>query len=194
MCGSFGHFFLCISGNRDIIVCKIKHEKLEQLRKCFNLIARFAEQIHIPVVNTMMRKGVIPWDNRYEIGTIGIPQKDYINQLFEVSDLVLGIGYDLVEYAPQKLNGSTRPNVVRIGTKAADINKNYQTVTQVVGDISESIFQIMQNVRPKEEPDYAFDIKRRIYSRPKWRENRILTNDVNREEKACMTLLPSESC
>lgn len=125
-------------------------------------IARFAEQIHIPVVNTMMGKGIIPWDNRYAIGTIGIPQKDYINQLFEVSDLVLGIGYDLVEYAPQKWNNSTHPNVVHIGTKAADINKNYQTVTQVVGDISESICQIMQNVSPKEEPAYAFDIKRRI--------------------------------
>lgn len=135
-------------------------------------IAHFAEQIHIPVVNTMMGKGIIPWDNRYAIGTIGIPQKDYINQLFEVSDLVLGIGYDLVEYAPQKWNGSTRPNVVHIGTKAADINKNYQTVTQVVGDITESICQIMQNVRPKEEPDYAFNIKRRIEA-----EQALASND-----------------
>jgi acetolactate synthase-1/2/3 large subunit len=130
--------------------------------KAGDTIERFAEQIHIPVVNTMMGKGIISWDNRYAIGTIGIPQKDYINQLFEVSDLVLGIGYDLVEYAPQKWNNSTYPNVVHIGTKAADINKNYQTVTQVVGDISKSIHQIMKSVRPKEEPAYAFDIKRQI--------------------------------
>ena len=39
------------------------------------------DRMHIPVVNTMMAKGIIPMDDKYSLWTIGIPQKDYVNQL-----------------------------------------------------------------------------------------------------------------
>lgn len=36
--------------------------------------------------------------------TIGIPQKDYQNKIMEEADLVIAVGYDIVEYAPAKWN------------------------------------------------------------------------------------------
>ena len=39
-------------------------------------LAHFADTLHIPVINTMMAKGIIPFDDDYALGTIGIPQKD----------------------------------------------------------------------------------------------------------------------
>lgn len=44
------------------------------------------DRLHIPVVNTMMAKGIIPMDDKYSLWTIGIPQKDYVNQLFDRAD------------------------------------------------------------------------------------------------------------
>ena len=44
------------------------------------------DRMHIPVVNTMMAKGIIPMDDKYSLWTIGIPQKDYVNQLFDRAD------------------------------------------------------------------------------------------------------------
>ena len=44
------------------------------------------DRLHIPVVNTMMAKGIIPMDDKYSLWTIGIPQKDYVNQLFDRPD------------------------------------------------------------------------------------------------------------
>ena len=44
------------------------------------------DRLHIPVVNTMMAKGIIPMDDKYSLWTIGIPQKDYVNQLFDRVD------------------------------------------------------------------------------------------------------------
>lgn len=41
------------------------------------------DRLHIPVVNTMMAKGILPMDDKYSLWTIGIPQKDYVNQLFD---------------------------------------------------------------------------------------------------------------
>ena len=44
------------------------------------------DRMHIPVVNAMMAKGIIPMDDKYSLWTIGIPQKDYVNQLFDRAD------------------------------------------------------------------------------------------------------------
>ena len=37
-------------------------------------------------MNTMMAKGIIPMDDKYRLWTIGIPQNDYVNQLFDRAD------------------------------------------------------------------------------------------------------------
>ena len=65
-------------------------------------VTELADRLHIPVVNTMMAKGIIPMDDKYSLWTIGIPQKDYVNQLFDRADVVIAIGYDIVECAPAK--------------------------------------------------------------------------------------------
>ena len=44
------------------------------------------DRLYIPVVNTMMAKGIIPMDDKYSLWTIGIPQKNYVNQLFDRVD------------------------------------------------------------------------------------------------------------
>ena len=46
----------------------------------------FATKLKIPVINTMMAKGILPMDDKYSLWTIGIPQKDYVNQLFDRAD------------------------------------------------------------------------------------------------------------
>ena len=38
------------------------------------------------VAGAMMAKGIIPMDDKYSLWTIGIPQKDYVNQLFDRVD------------------------------------------------------------------------------------------------------------
>jgi len=44
------------------------------------------DRLYIPVVNTMMAKGIISMDDKYSLWTIGIPQNDYVNQLFDRAD------------------------------------------------------------------------------------------------------------
>lgn len=57
--------------------------------KASKALTEFAEKLHIPVINTMMAKGIIPCDNLYSLWTIGIPQKDYQNIAIEEADLVI---------------------------------------------------------------------------------------------------------
>ncbi|WP_294375508.1 acetolactate synthase large subunit [uncultured Clostridium sp.] len=125
-------------------------------------LTSFATKLKIPVIETMMSKGIIPCDNLYHIGTIGIPQKDYVNMVIEHADLVIAVGYDIVEYAPMKWNEKGDKKIIHIDTRPAHINKLYQTEVEVVGDISDSLMNIERRSKSKEEPKFTLDIKEKI--------------------------------
>lgn len=125
-------------------------------------LEEFATNLKIPVVVTMMSKGIVSCENKYHIGTIGIPQKDYVNKVIEHADLVIAIGYDIVEYAPMKWNGNGKLKIVHIDERAAHINKLYQPLVEVVGDISDSLNNIQKRVTRKDEPEYALKLKSKI--------------------------------
>lgn len=122
-------------------------------------ITQFAEQLKIPVVNTMMAKGIISRASKYSMMTVGIPQKDYADKILEKADLVIAIGYDLVEFAPSKWNPDMEKKIIHIGTRPAHINKCYQCCVQVVGDISDSLQGIMRRTVRNKEPEDALRIK-----------------------------------
>lgn len=125
--------------------------------KAAKAVTEMANRLRIPVVNTMMAKGIIPMDNPLSLWTIGIPQKDFVNQAFENADLVIGIGYDIVECAPAKwMHKGMR--IVHIDTAPADVNKRYQPEVEVVGNITESIYEILRIARRTTEPVEALKL------------------------------------
>ena len=125
-------------------------------------VTEFANKLKIPVINTMMAKGIIPFDNKYAMWTIGIPQKDYVNKIIEGADLVITIGYDIVEYAPEKWNISGDTQILHIDARPAHINKCYQPLVEVVGDISDALYNIIRRTSRKMEPVIALEIKEKM--------------------------------
>lgn len=123
-------------------------------------LTEFATKLKIPVINTMMAKGVIPFDNPYSMWTIGIPQKDYQNKIMEEADLVIAVGYDIVEYAPAKWNPEGKIDIVHVDMRPAHINKLYQPEVEVVGDIADALVQIGRRTSRRQEPERALEIRR----------------------------------
>jgi len=105
-------------------------------------LTRFVQTLHIPVINTMMAKGVLSCDDPYYCCTVGLPLKDYGNIILEQADTVIAVGYDIVEYDPRNWNAKRNTTIVHIASMPADINKYYQTATQVVGYIPESLDEL----------------------------------------------------
>ncbi|QAT49246.1 acetolactate synthase large subunit [Caproiciproducens sp. NJN-50] len=122
----------------------------------------FAEKLKIPVVHTMMAKGIIPFDSRYSLWTIGIPETDYENKVLEKSDLVIAVGYDIVEYAPSKWNSDRCRKIIHIDPRPAHINKLFQPMIEVIGDISDSLFRILNQASRNSEPEFALQIKQKM--------------------------------
>lgn len=123
-------------------------------------IRQMTEQLKIPLANTFMGKGVIPFTSEYSLWSIGMFQKDYINDIFDKSDLVIAIGYDLVEYSPHKWNSNDNIKIIHVGTEKAEINKNYQPEVEVVGDISDSIYEILRRSDRQSKPEFVNDIQK----------------------------------
>lgn len=125
-------------------------------------ITQFAEKLKIPVVHTMMAKGIIPYDNKYSLWTIGLLQKDFGNKILDNADLVIAVGYDIVEYSPSRWNSDPNRNIIHIDARPSHINKLYQPVLDVVGDISYSLNSIMRRVHRSKEPVRALEIKEKL--------------------------------
>ena len=125
-------------------------------------ITELASRLHIPAVNTMMAKGVVPMDNPYSLWTIGIPQKDFVNKAFRIADAVIAIGYDIVECAPAKWDARPDMTIIHIDTQPADVNRDYQPTVEVVGEISESIYQILRIARRDTVPTEMLAVRQEM--------------------------------
>ena len=127
-------------------------------------VTDFANTLRIPVVNTMMAKGIISYDNPYSMWTIGIPQKDFQNVVLDKADLIIAVGYDIVEYAPRKWNSEISHKILHIDARPTHINKLYQPDVEVIGDISDSLKKIVMRCSKSKESEWAVKIRRQMVS------------------------------
>jgi acetolactate synthase-1/2/3 large subunit len=106
-------------------------------------LTEFATRLQIPVANTFMGKGVIPYTHPLSLWTAGLQQRDYISCAFDHTDLVIAVGYDLIEYSPKKWNPEGKVPIIHIGAAQAEIDSSYIPIVEVVGDISDSLMEIL---------------------------------------------------
>lgn len=123
-------------------------------------VTQFASQLNIPVANTFMGKGVIPYTHPLALWSVGLQLRDYINCGFDRADLVIAIGYDLIEYSPKKWNSDSKIPIVHIADTHAEIDSSYIPVVEVVGDISDSLDEILQRAdRTGKANPYALELR-----------------------------------
>ncbi|MBW4655044.1 MAG: acetolactate synthase large subunit [Kaiparowitsia implicata GSE-PSE-MK54-09C] len=120
----------------------------------------FATQLNIPVANTFMGKGAIPYTHPLALWTVGLQQRDYISCGFDRTDLVIAIGYDLIEYSPKRWNPLGDIPIVHINAAPAEVDSSYVPMAEVVGDIADSLYEILQRCDRHGKPDpYAVHLR-----------------------------------
>ena len=67
-------------------------------------LRQFAEKLNIPVANTFMAKGVVPFSHPLWLGAVGLQARDYVSCGFDRADVIVSVGYDMVEYHPNRWN------------------------------------------------------------------------------------------
>ncbi|MDH5785714.1 MAG: acetolactate synthase large subunit [Chromatiales bacterium] len=116
--------------------------------KAWRQLQDFAERLNIPVANTFMAKGVMPFKHTLTLGSAGLQAKDYVHCGFESADVIICIGYDLVEYHPYLWHPSRDRKIVHIDTTPAEVDAYYTIKVGVVGDIKHSLQRIAELATP----------------------------------------------
>lgn len=126
------------------------------------VLTEFAEATNIPVAHTFMGKGSIPWTHPLSLLTVGLQARDFVSCGFDRADLVIAIGYDIVEYHPRLWNLGQDKKIVHIDTEPSESDAAYVTDVEMVGNIKHSLACLLaQGIQPKELV-YASDTLREI--------------------------------
>ncbi len=120
--------------------------------KSAETLTEFATRLNIPVVNTFMGKGAIPYTHPLALWTVGLQQRDFVSCAFDESDLIIAVGYDLIEYSPKKWNPEGNHKIIHIGANQAEIDSSYIPLVEIVGDISDSLLEISKRADRENKP------------------------------------------
>ncbi|MGB9184238.1 MAG: acetolactate synthase large subunit [Solirubrobacteraceae bacterium] len=96
----------------------------------------FVHTTGIPVAETFMAKGLLDYEDRHALGTVGLQSRDYEMAGFDDADVVIAVGFDLVEHAPEHWNPKSDKRIVMIDTVAAEIDEFFLPEVELVGDIA----------------------------------------------------------
>lgn len=125
-------------------------------------LRKFVRALNIPVVTTMMAKGALPFTDPDVLGTIGTPGKVPADEAMAKADLVIAVGYDIVELAPERWNKDDSHRIIHIDARAAHINRYYQPEVNVIGDLSSSLSRIGWICERSSDFDWAAPIRRAL--------------------------------
>ena len=105
----------------------------------------FAELFCMPVVTTFMGKGGISAESPSCIGTLGLAEDRQISDVFSKADLILAVGYDLVEYAPKNWNPKLDKKIIHIDFTTSEVDLHYVPEVEIISDIRETL-ELLQGV------------------------------------------------
>jgi acetolactate synthase-1/2/3 large subunit len=112
-------------------------------------LVTFAEVLRIPVANTFMAKGVMPFSHELSLGTIGLKARDIPWFAFEKADVVICVGYDMVEYHPDMWNPNVDKRIVHIDGLPAEVDAHYIVEAGGLGDIPTTLRAIALKAKPQ---------------------------------------------
>jgi acetolactate synthase I/II/III large subunit len=110
-------------------------------------LVAFAEKLNVPVANTFMAKGVMPFSHPLWLGSVGLQAHDIVSCGFDRADVIVCVGYDMVEYHPYRWHSIKDRRVVHIDSAPAEVDEYYVPAVEVVGNIGANLRAIAGHAR-----------------------------------------------
>ena len=105
-------------------------------------VVQFAETLNIPVASTFMAKGVIPSTHPLSLGAVGLQARDFVMCGFDRADVIICIGYDMIEYHPHLWHKDKDRKIIHIDASPAEVDEHYIVAAGVIGDIGTALPEI----------------------------------------------------
>lgn len=110
-------------------------------------LREFCRATGIAVAETFMGKGVLDYEDPKALGTVGLQSRDYAMAGFDDADVVIALGYDLVEHSPSHWNPRRDKKIVVIDSEAAEIDAYFTPEVELIGDIYHVLTRLAEECR-----------------------------------------------
>jgi acetolactate synthase-1/2/3 large subunit len=123
-------------------------------RRASKQLRILCEKTGIGVISTFMAKGCVDMDADYCLYTIGLGSRDRVAMAVDDADLVITLGFDMVEYHPQSWNADKDNRILHIDFLPAEIDEHYHPETEVIGDLAHALWMLNEKIHTDGLPDY----------------------------------------
>ena len=138
-------------------------------------LRKLCEKTGIGVISTFMAKGCVDMDADYCLYTIGLQAKDVVACAIDNADVILALGYDMVEYHPSLWNADKNKNIIHADFLPAEIDENYHPETELVGDLARTLE--MFNARIDAADGLTYDLAQQAATRQNMAEELAMHHD-----------------
>lgn len=115
-------------------------------------VQTLVEAANLPLVNTYMAKGILPFEHPRNLFTVGgQPLAMGLRPLHE-ADLIIAIGFDIVEYDPMTWNSDYSRKVLNIDSRPAEVDAHFPIFLDLIGNLPETLRALSAIVSPRSEP------------------------------------------
>ena len=122
----------------------------------------FCEQNNIGVISTFMAKGCVDMEEDYCLFTIGLGAKDRVACAIDAADVVLALGYDMVEYHPHLWNPDGLKTIIHADFLPAEIDVHYHPEVELVGDLAQTLAMLNERARAHGKMDWDLSREKRV--------------------------------
>ncbi len=128
-------------------------------------LTAFVKKYNIPIAHTLMGQGAVLDGERQSLFSIGFGFRDIVMDAVFQADLVLAVGYDIAEYAPDAWNPKKDKKIIHIDFTPAEVYAHYQPNVEIVADIPatlNALMKILENEKLSVEGQWYLPVRQRI--------------------------------
>ncbi|HET7390078.1 MAG TPA: acetolactate synthase large subunit, partial [Nitrososphaeraceae archaeon] len=114
-------------------------------------LRRFVENTGMYSMNSFMAKGIVSDKSERHLQTIGIKEADHSQIAMKEADLVIAVGYDLVEYSPKNWNKDLKKKIIHIDFTYAEVDTYYPPTVEIAADIEYTIDAILDELKKQKK-------------------------------------------
>lgn len=135
-------------------------------RRASKQLRALCDATGIGVLSTFMGKGAVDQDADYCLFSVGLGTKDLPTLAIDEADLVITLGFDMVEYHPKLWNPLRDKTIIHADFLPSEIDEYYHPEIELIGDIAHTLWMLNERFSafgvPIFELEHQQDIRNRM--------------------------------
>jgi acetolactate synthase-1/2/3 large subunit len=122
-------------------------------------LLEFAEKTRTPVAMTLLGIGGFPASHPLNLGMMGMHGEAWVNQAIQQSDLVLAMGMRFSDRVTGRVETyAAGAKKIHFEIDPSEVNKNVQVDLALIGDLKETLAQLLPHVSTKDHAEWLAHI------------------------------------